>query len=78
MMGRPSGIGSSRPAVVICSRPGSGDDLGGIVWVMGTSGLDFGLGKKGGAAPQIHFRNGEWLAIVSRLTLSLSVNGVAG
>lgn len=78
VMGRPSGIGSSRPAVVICSRPGSGDDSGVRVWVMGTSGLDFGSGKKGGAAPQIHFRNGEWLAIVYRLTLSLTVNEVAG
>lgn len=47
VMGRPSGIGSSHSAVVICSRPGSGDDSGGLVWVMRTSGLDFGSGKKG-------------------------------
>lgn len=59
VMGRPSGIGSSRPTVVICSRPGSGDNSGELVWVMRTSGLDFGSGEKGGAALQIHFWNGE-------------------
>lgn len=78
VMGRPCGIGSSCPTVVICSRPGSGDDLGRLVWVMGTSGLDFSSGKKGEAAPQIHLRNGAGQPIVSRLTLSLNVNGVAG
>lgn len=50
-----------------------GDECG-----MGTSGLDLGSGKKRGAAPPIHFRNGEGLAIVSRLTLSLSVSEAAG
>lgn len=58
VMGRPCGIGSSCPAVVICSRPGSGDDLGRLVWVMGTSGLDFGSGKIGGSGSKDPFK--EW------------------